>query len=142
MSWVATTAGITGNMVRDLMVEAIDTRFAGATPAQPIEWLTDNGPPFIAQDTRAFAREIGLEPLTTAIRSPQSNGMAEAFVKTFKRDYVERMDRSNALTVMRQLTSAFEHYNDIHPHGALKMLSPRMFRRRNAQLSVTACPEK
>jgi putative transposase len=123
-------------------VEAIEARFDAATPTQPIEWLTDNGSPYIARDTRSFARELGLEPLTTAIRSPQSNGMAEAFVKTFKRDYVQRMDRTDAATVMRQLNAAFEHYNDIHPHSALKMLSPRMFRRRSAQLSVTACPEK
>ena len=108
------------------------------------QWLTDNGSPYIARDTCSFAREIGLEPLTTAIRSPQSNGMAEAFVKTFKRDYVERMRRSDAITVMSQLNAAFEHYNDIHPHSALKMLSPRMFRRHNAQpsLSVSGCPEK
>ena len=85
---------------------------------------------------------LRIEPLTTAVRSPQSNGMAEAFVKPFKRAYVERMDRSDAITVMRQLGAAFKHYKDIHPHSALKMFSPRMFRRRNAQLSVTACPEK
>ena len=113
-----------------------------APPDQLIEWLTDNGSHYIARDTCSFAHEIGLEPLTTAIRSPQSNGMAEAFVKTFKRDYVERMHRSDAITVMRQLNAAFEHYNDIHPHSALNMLSPRMFRRRNAQLSVSGCPEK
>lgn len=142
MSWVATTSGITGDLVRDLMVEAVETRFGNALPEQAIEWLTDNGSPYIARDTRAFAREVGLEPLTTAIQSPQSNGMAEAFVKTFKRDYVESMDRCDALTVMRQLHSAFEHYNEVHPHSALKMLSPRMFRRRNTQLSVTTCPEK
>jgi putative transposase len=35
-----------------------------------------------------MARDIGLEPRTTPVRSPQSNGMAEAFVKTIKRDYV------------------------------------------------------
>jgi len=29
MSWVATTGGITGDMVRDLMVEAVETRFGG-----------------------------------------------------------------------------------------------------------------
>ena len=67
MSWVATTGGITGDMVRDLMVEAVEARFGAAPPAQPIEWLTDNGSPYIARDTRSFAREIGLEPLTTAI---------------------------------------------------------------------------
>jgi putative transposase len=142
ISWLATTGGISGDMVRDLMVEAVETRFAGTAPKQPIEWLTDNGSPYIARDTRSFAREIGLEPLTTAIRSPQSNGMAEAFVKTFKRDYVARMHRPDAITVMHQLSAAFEHYNEVHPHRALKMLSPRMFRDRNAQLSVTACPEK
>jgi putative transposase len=85
MSWISTTGSrISGDMVRDLMMEAVETRFNGTAPTQPIEWLTDNGSPYIARDTRSFAREIGLEPLTTAIRSPQSNGMAEAFVKTFK----------------------------------------------------------
>lgn len=142
MSWVATTGGITGDMVRDLMVEAVETRFGSALPARPIEWLTDNGSPYVAGDTRAFAREIGLEPVTTAIRSPQSNGMAEAFVKTFKRDYAARMDRPDALTVMGQLEAAFTHYNEVHPHGALKMHSPRMFRRRIVAISVNGCPEK
>ena len=32
--------------------------------------------------------DIGMEPRSTPVRSPQSNGMAEAFVKTFKYDYV------------------------------------------------------
>jgi putative transposase len=141
LSWVATTAGISGEMVRDLMVEAVEARFGTTVPAQPIEWLTDNGSPYIARDTRSFAREIGLEPLTTAIQSPQSNGMAEAFVKTFKRDYADRMDHRDALTVLGQLNEAFEHYNEFHPHKALKMLSPRMFRRRSSSLSGSGCPE-
>jgi putative transposase len=144
MSWVATTGGISGDLVRDLMVEAVEARFGSALPKQSIEWLTDNGSPYIARDTRSFAREIGLEPVTTAIQSPQSNGMAEAFVKTFKRDYAERMDRRDAPTVMRQLGSAFEHYNEIHPHKALKMMSPRIFRRHTASLLISSspCPEK
>jgi putative transposase len=142
MSWVASSGGITGDMVRDLMVEAVEARFGNTLPAQPIEWLTDNGSAYIARDTRAFAREIGLEPVTTAIASPQSNGMAEAFVKTFKRDYADRMDRRDAPTLMRQLGSAFEHYNERHPHKALNMMSPRLFRRHLAQLSTIQCPEK
>ena len=141
MSWIATTSGISSDMVRDLMVEAIESRFdGGAVPTQPIEWLTDNGSPYIARDTRSFARAIGLEPVTTSIRSPQSNGMAEAFVKTFKRDYAERMDRRDGITVMQQLSGAFEHYNEIHPHSALNMMSPRMFRRQSEH-SVTGCRE-
>jgi putative transposase len=141
MSWVATTGGITGAMVRDLMVEVVEARFGAAPPAQPIERLTDNGSPYITRDTRSFAREIGLEPLTTAIQSPQSNRMAETFVKTFKRDYADRVDRRHALTVPRQLDAAFEHYNEVHPHKALKMLSARLFRRHRTQLGNTGCPE-
>ena len=87
MSVLATTGGIRGEDVRDLMVAAIEHRF-GRVNRLPvtIEWLTDNGSCYIAGDTRSFAREIGLEPRTTPIESPQSNGMAEAFVRTIKRD--------------------------------------------------------
>ena len=64
--------------------------------------------------------------------SPQSNGMAESFVNTFKRDYVSRMDLANARTVMAQMAAVFEHFNEVHPHSALKMKSPREFRRQRA----------
>jgi putative transposase len=89
MSVLATTGGIRGEDVRDLMVAAIEHSF-GRVNRLPvtIEWLTDNGSCYIASDTRSFAREIRLEPRTTPIESPQSNGMAEAFVRTIKRDYV------------------------------------------------------
>ena len=89
MSFLATTAGISGSDVRDLMVAAVEHRF-GRINRLPvtIEWLSDNGSCYVAGDTRSFARDIGLEPRTTPIESPQSNGMAEAFVRTIKRDYV------------------------------------------------------
>ena len=142
MSWAATTGGIDAELVRDVMIEAVETRFTDAIPDTPIEWLTDNGSPYVARDTRAFARQLNLVPRTTAINSPQSNGMAESFVKTFKRDYVGQMDRSDARTVLNQLPAAFEHYNNVHPHSALKMLSPRLFRRQQTQRSISPCPEK
>lgn len=47
-----------------------------------------------------------MEPCTTPVRSPQSNGMAEAFVKTFKRDYVAVNPTPDAETVMVQLESS------------------------------------
>jgi hypothetical protein len=79
MSFLATTGGISGDDVRDLMVAAVEHRFGRVNrlPAT-IEWLSDNGSCYIAGDTRRFARDIGLEPRTTPIESPQSNGMAEA----------------------------------------------------------------
>lgn len=53
--------------------------------------------------------------------------MAEAFVKTFKRDFVWVSNTRDALIVMKQLPQWFESYNETAPHKALKMLSPRQF---------------
>src|SRR5207248_6855430 len=90
ISWVATTGGISSSDVRDLMVESVERRFGLVNKLpKPIEWLSDNGSPYTAGETRALARDIGLVPCTTPIQSPQSNGMAEAFVKTIKRDRSE-----------------------------------------------------
>ena len=97
-----------------------------------LEFLSDNGSTYIAADTRAVARSLGLKPINTPVCSPQSNGLAESFVNTFKRDYVARMDLSNAATVLAQLPAAFEHFNEVHPHSSLKMRSPREFRRHQA----------
>lgn len=58
--------------------------------------------------------------------------MAESFVNTFRRDYVSRMDLTDAPTVLAQLPAAFEHFNEVHPHSSLKMKSPREFRRHQA----------
>lgn len=129
ISWVAATADLTGNDVRDLMTESVERRFGLANPPPaPIEWLSDNGAPYVARDTRALAHALGLVPLTTPVESPQSNGMAEAFVRTFKRDYVRLNPIPDAASVLRQLPGWFEHYNTIHPHKALGYHSPCEFR--------------
>ena len=53
--------------------------------------------------------------------------MAEAFVKTFKRDYLRLNPLPDAKTALRQIPGWIEDYNDVHPHSALKMRSPREF---------------
>jgi putative transposase len=130
ISWVATTGGINSGDIRDLMIESVERRFGlvNRVPV-PIEWLSDNGSPYIAGETRALARDVGLVPRTTPIHSPQSNGMAEAFVKTMKRDYARVSRRPDAASVLRQLDCWFEHYNSTHPHKALGYRSPREYRK-------------
>jgi len=61
------------------------------------------------------------------VRSPGSNGISEAFVKTLKRDYARIHPRPDALTVLDQLPGWIEDYNENHPHSGLRMRSPREF---------------
>ncbi|MCO8252171.1 IS3 family transposase [Comamonas thiooxydans] len=130
MSWVASTEGYTGDDVRDVMLAAVERRFGNALPDRPIQWLSDNGSAYTAALTRSFARDVGLEPVNTPVSSPQSNGMAESFVRTMKRDYVNFMSKPDARTAIGNLAIAFEHYNEHHPHSALRYHSPREFRRK------------
>ena len=65
--------------------------------------------------------------LINGVHYTESNGISEAFVKTFKRDYVWPNDISNAKIVLEKLDEWFEDYNERAPHKALKMLSPREF---------------
>jgi putative transposase len=128
MAWVATTQGIKSEDVRDLMVASVESRFGQVNRLpRAIEWLSDNGSGYIAKDTKRFARDLGFEPLTTPLASPQSNGMAEAFVRTIKRDYARVNPAPDAQTVIESLPVWFEHYNKVHPHSALRYRSPREF---------------
>ena len=127
LAWTASPRGIGGIAVRDLMPLAVERRFRALQTRDPVEWLADNGSCFTAHETVAFAHAIGLVPCFTPVRSPQSNGIAEAFVKTLKRDYVRLSARPDAASVMARLDSWFEDYNEMHPHRALGMRSPRQF---------------
>ena len=130
ITWIASTKGITDEMIRDLMSEALDTRFPGQFRApRALQWLSDNGPCYTAKETVEFGRQLGFEVCTTAPYSPESNGMAEAFVKTFKRDYAYVTDLKSAEDVLSQLAEWFNDYNDSAPHKGLKMMSPREYRR-------------
>lgn len=140
ISWVGVVGcGISGDDVRDMMLEAVEKRFSADRAPHVIEWLSDNGSPYTARETRTFAGQLNLTACFTPVRSPESNGLAEAFVKTFKRDYVRVNPLPDAETVLRLLDGWFEDYNNSHPHSRLGMRSPREFIR---DMSATAaCPD-
>ncbi|SRI59488.1 IS2 ORF2 [Shigella sonnei] len=98
LHWAVTTGGFNSETVQDVMLGAVERRFGNELPASPVEWLTDNGSCYRANETRQFARMLGLEPKSTAVRSPESNGIAESFVKTIKRDYISIMPKPDGLT--------------------------------------------
>jgi hypothetical protein len=139
MSFLATTSGVSGEDVRDLMLAAVQHRFGlgsgeEVVPASDYRALqsqvrelqrllgkktleaeilkeADNGSCYVAAGERGSSQ--GMTPRDnqkgssvrvqaarrdtqlrsrhrprTPIESPQSNGMAEAFARTIKRDYV------------------------------------------------------
>ncbi|EEN6755170.1 TPA: IS3 family transposase, partial [Klebsiella pneumoniae] len=141
LHWAVTTGGFDSETVQDVMLGAVERRFGSELPASPVEWLTDNGSCYRANETRQFARMLGLEPKNTAVRSPESNGIAESFVKTIKRDYISIMPKPDGLTAAKNLAEAFEHYNEWHPHSALGYRSPREYLRQRASngLSDNRC---
>jgi putative transposase len=119
------------------MLGAVEKRFGQHLPSEPVEWLTDNGSAYRAHETRAFARMLG-QARTTAVRSPESNGIAESFVKTIKRDYISVMPKPDSQAAVMNLAVAFSHYNEHHPHSALGYRSPREY----TQKVITTVREK
>ncbi len=70
------------------MLGAAEHRFGKGLPTSLVEWLTDNGSYYRANETCQFVRILWFESKNTAVRSSESNGIAESFVKTIKRDYI------------------------------------------------------
>ncbi|OKV93239.1 transposase, partial [Escherichia coli] len=62
LHWAVTTGGFNSETVQDVMLGAVERRFGNELPASPVEWLTDNGSCYRANETRQFARMLGLEP--------------------------------------------------------------------------------
>jgi putative transposase len=109
--------GVSGSMVRDLMLHAVEQRFNALRATDIVEFLSDNGSCYTALETRRFAAGLNLRSCFTPVASPQSNGMAESFVKTFKRDYARINPLPDADTVLRALHRWFEDYNENHPQN-------------------------
>lgn len=125
IAWRAVAGvGISGPDIRDMMLEAVEKRFGAIRAPSLIEWLSDDGSPYTARDTRLFAAQHNLTPRVTPLASPESNGMSEAFVKTVKRDYVRVRPLPDARAALDQIDGWFEVYNDNHPNSGLRMRSP------------------
>ena len=112
------------------MDQTLRARFGEAAVKGPhaIQWLSDNGPQYTATATVLYAHGLGLVPITTPAYSPESNGLAEAFVGTFKRDYLGDAELCDAETVLATQGGWIDHYNTQAPHSALGMRSPREYR--------------
>ena len=98
-----------------------------------IRRLVDQRPTYgyrrIAALLKRERRSAGRQPV---------NGMAEAFVKTLKRDYVRVSPIGDAAAALTQIDRWMEDYNTVHPHSRLGYRSPREYI--NAKSQSAACP--
>ena len=142
LAQVATPYSTSGEEIRRLIRSSVFARFGNQKPEIQVEWLTDNEGIYTALDTVIEAERHHLKPITTPVASPESNGMAEAFVNTFKRDYVAGGDLSSAAQVIEQIPGWIEDYNTFAPHSSLGMKSPAEFRREQQTVADTGCLTK
>jgi putative transposase len=70
ISWVATTAGISGEMIRDMMVRCVEQRFGTLRAPYPVPWLSDNGSICAAHRTIEIALALNLRPMLHPGRKP------------------------------------------------------------------------
>jgi transposase InsO family protein len=138
IGWTATTAGLSGEMIRDMMVSCVEARFGSPRAPHRVQRLSDNGSIFAAAKTIDIALALNLDPCFTSIESPESNGIAEAFVKTLKRDYVRVNPIPNAEAALAAIPFWMDDYNDVHPHSRFGYRSPREYIRVMSQ--PAACP--
>ncbi len=122
--------GLPAWMVQEQVLLAVNRRF-GAVSQVPtsLQLLTDNGSAYTSRKTNQLLNALDIEDCKTAVGSPQSNGMAESFVKTLKRDYLPFIDLGSDETVLSCLPGAIKLYNEEHPHSTLGYLSPMEFRK-------------
>jgi hypothetical protein len=109
------------------MIHCVEQRFEHIRAPRKVQWLTDNGSIFAAYRTLEIAAALNLEPCFTLVESPESNGMAEAFVKTFMRDYVRVNPIPDARTALLRIDHWMEDHNSEHPHSRLSYRSPREY---------------
>lgn len=124
-AYVARTEPLCADDIEELMIKAVESRFGSSQRCpREIQWLSDRGPIYRAKSVRDLSQDLNLRCCYTRAYSPESNGMAEAFVKTIKRDYVYQADCDSAETVLTLLPQWFADYNNVAPHSALGMKSP------------------
>jgi transposase InsO family protein len=92
MAWVTTIGtGISGKMVRDMMLECVERRFNAVRAPEPVQWLADNGSAYTAGETVDFATALNLVACFTPVRSPESTDEFEQPLSASCATFLQRM---------------------------------------------------
>ena len=81
--------------------------------------MYDNGNGYRSHAWRDACAELGIQRRYTRPRRPQTNGKAEALVKTLLREWAYRFAYHSSADRARALPSYLRWYNQHRPHSAL-----------------------
>jgi transposase InsO family protein len=83
--------GTSGEMILDMMLDRVEQRFNGLRAPEPVQSPADNSSAYTAAKIIDFATALKLVSFFTPVRSPESNEVCEAFVKTLERTYAAQI---------------------------------------------------
>ena len=86
--------------------------------------LSDNGNGYRSHAWAAACAELGIARRYTRPRRPQTNGKAEALVKTLLREWAYRFAYPTSVHRARALPGYLRWYNKHRPHSSLGGQSP------------------
>ena len=86
--------------------------------------LSDNGNGYRSLAWAAACQELGIARRYTRPRRPQTNGKAEALVKTLLREWAHRFAYPSSVERARALSGYLRWYNQHRPHSSLGGLPP------------------
>lgn len=98
----------------------------------------DNGPEFISDAFKQWARRPEVDLIHIQPGKPTQNAYIERFNRTFRTDVLDRFEFTT-LEEVRRMTEDWRHrYNHQHPHRSLGGLSPIHFARAQSPSSSTS----
>jgi transposase InsO family protein len=120
IGWVATTAGISGEMIRDMMVRCVEQRFGDTRTPHPVQWLSDNGSIFAAHKTLEIAAALNLVPCFTPGRKPGKQRHGRGFRQNLQarlRPGLPDSERRGSSLPNRYLDGGLQHRASAFPVG-------------------------
>ena len=87
--------------------------------------MTDNGCGYVAKVFRRAVAELGARHVLTKPYTPKTNGKAERFIQTCKRDWAYAQPYSHSDARAAALPAFLNFYNNERPHWGLNRMTPR-----------------
>ena len=137
IAWHASTGGISGEMVRDLMLTCVERRFDAIRAPYPVQWLADNGSAYAARRHWSSPPRWASWPALRPSAVPKATALAKPSSKP-SNVTMPGSNQSRRRDRPAHGSAWIDDYNEHHPHSGLRMRSPREFIRSQSQ--PAPCP--